>query len=68
MPIPTLPFPLITNFVQPDDEAVKISPVVLSLLTTKEAKEVLPETEAIDRVPEFRVPLMSKLDRGEAVP
>ncbi len=50
VPIPTLPFPFITNLLHPDELAVNKSPTP-SLFATKAAKDVLPEIEATARVP-----------------
>ncbi|MBI4032901.1 MAG: hypothetical protein HY377_00030 [Candidatus Blackburnbacteria bacterium] len=53
----------IVNLVVPEDEAVNISPSP-ELSTTREAKDVAPEIEAVGRVPEIL--LTSRVAKGEA--
>src|ERR1035437_2450319 len=53
------------NLVQPEAEAVNKSPIPL-LLATKPANEVVPETEATAKVPEF--PRTSRVVNGKVVP
>src|SRR5579871_6183126 len=65
VPIPTLPFWVITKRFSPLEEAVKRSPVP-ELSTTSAANDVAPETEATGRVP-FSA-LTSKVPREGTVP
>ena len=65
VPIPMLPFCLMTKRGRPEEEAVKRSPEPL-LSTRRAAKEVWPDMEAAGVVPDR--PRTSRVARGEVVP